>query len=284
MFPLVRIVIGTLFVIFFVALVQMSASFLGKRLFTDDAPLYFATIKTLLSVALGVLGYIVFVKWVERRDVDELKTSGALTEIAQGVGVGTLLFCSVALVLWLMGFYKVTALKSPEILLLPFLAALFSGVVEELVARGIIFRIVEESLGSVLALIVSSLIFGFAHAGNPNATLVSSLAIALEAGVLLGAAYMVTRRLWLVMGLHFAWNFVQGGVFGVAVSGGKSKGLFTSTLEGPTFYTGGEFGAESSIFAVVFCLSAGVLFLFLAQKQKKFVQPFFLRSENKPNP
>ena len=79
---------------------------------------------------------------------------------------------------------------------------------------------------------------------NPEATWIAVLCIAVEAGVLLAAAYITTRRLWLPIGLHFAWNFTQGGIFGVPVSGFRVRGLLKSTLTGPELLSGGAFGAE----------------------------------------
>jgi hypothetical protein len=136
---------------------------------------------------------------------------------------------------------------------------------------------VEESLGSWLALAISALIFGLLHLANPNATLWGGIAIAIEAGVMLAAAYMYTRRLWLPIGIHFAWNFTQGAIFGVAVSGNEAKGLLQSTLSGPSLLSGGDFGAEASIFAVLICLAAGIYFLQKSSQQGKFIQPFWKR-------
>ena len=93
------------------------------------------------------------------------------------------------------------------------------GFTEELLFRGILFRWIEEFGGSWAALAVTSALFGLAHIFNPGATWFSSFAIAVEAGVLLGGAYMLTRNLWLAMGLHAGWNFTQGEIFDVPVSG-----------------------------------------------------------------
>jgi hypothetical protein len=136
--------------------------------------------------------------------------------------------------------------------------AIGAGVGEELAFRGVIFRMTEERLGTAAALIISSLLFGLVHAANPGATLVSTAAIALEAGGLLGMAYSASRSLWLPIGLHFGWNFTEGGIFGTAVSGGQSHGLVDSVLSGPTLMTGGSFGPEASVIAVVVCLAATV--------------------------
>jgi len=143
--------------------------------------------------------------------------------------------------------------------------------------RGILFRIMEEALGTWLALILSALLFGLMHIANPNATLWGALAIAIEAGIMLAAAFVFTRRLWLAIGIHFAWNFVQGGIFGVAVSGNGVQGLLQSTLSGPPLLSGGAFGAEASIFAVIVCLAAGVYLTRAAWKKGNLIQPFWVR-------
>jgi hypothetical protein len=102
------------------------------------------------------------------------------------------------------------------------------------------------------------------HAGNHGATTASTLAIALEAGILLAAAYVLTRSLWLPIGLHFGWNFTEGGIFGAAVSGGKSHGLIATSFSGPDWLTGGAFGPEASVPAVVLCVITAMILLVLA--------------------
>src|SRR5262249_39839900 len=104
-----------------------------------------------------------------------------------------------------------------------------------------------------------SSVFGLLHAANPGATVVSTVAIALEAGALLGMAYAASRSLWLPIGLHFGWNFTEGGLFGAAVSGGHSQGVINSTIAGPALVTGGLFGPEASVIAVAVCLFATVV-------------------------
>jgi hypothetical protein len=88
---------------------------------------------------------------------------------------------------------------------------------------------------------------------------------------------MVTRRLWLAIGIHFAWNFTQGGIFGVAVSGIQANGLLQATLSGPELLSGGAFGAEASIIAVIVCLAAGACFMWRASVKGNFVRPFWKR-------
>lgn len=144
------------------------------------------------------------------------------------------------------------------------------AVTEELLFRGVVHRILEERTGSILAIAVSSLIFGLTHAVNSNATPWGTLAIAVEGGALLAIAYTVTRSLWLPIGLHFAWNFTASGVFGTAVSGADGEpGLLRTVLSGPDALTGGTFGPEASLFALLCCLVPAVWLL----RSAKLVTP-----------
>ncbi len=182
----------------------------------------------LVLIAGACLMYTASVRLIERRAVVELALRDGPLAFGKGFLVGAALFSATILVLWAMGVYTVTGVHGADALAAPLIGALVAAFFEELVFRGVLFRIVEESLGSWLALGVSALAFGFLHAFNPGATWVSTLAIALEAGVLLAAVYMYSRRLWTCIGLHCAWNFAEGGVFGASVSGGKAGGPTSS--------------------------------------------------------
>ena len=150
--------------------------------------------------------------------------------------------------------------------------AVFSGVFEEILFRGIVLRQLEAWLGSWIALALSSALFGGLHIMNPGATWFSSVAIAVEAGILLGAAYLLTRRLWLAIGIHAAWNFTQGWVFSVPVSGGEAPlGLLITRRLGPDLLTGGDFGLEASVVAMVVATLAGVILLLLAIQRGELV-------------
>jgi len=273
-FPPIRIFLGFLVLGITIFVAQIS---------TDTLFGHEAVWANLLSVFIAVIavcfGYYGFVRVIERRSVIELSLPSSAKELAAGVAVGMALFSATIGVLWLLGYYQVSGINE-WVDVFPWLAlAIISGVSEELIFRGLLFRVVEESLGSWLALAISALIFGLLHLANPNATFWGGIAIAIEAGIMLAAAFMYTRRLWLPIGIHFAWNFVQGAIFGVAVSGNEAKGLLQSTLSGPSLLSGGDFGAEGSIFAVLVCLSAGIYFVWKSHQQGKFVKPYWKRSK-----
>ncbi len=233
----------------------------------------FDLLSALLSVASAGGAYVLYVRIVERRPVSELDLGGAGRELGLGLLLGTLLIALCVSVLWALGMYRVIGTTISAMLFSTLAAAIYAGFVEELLVRGIVFRLVEQMLGTWLALLLSAILFGAMHICNPGATAWSSTAIALEAGVLLGAAFVLTHRLWLAVGLHAAWNFVQGGVFGLEVSGLSSVGLLRSELVGPPALTGGDFGVEASPLAVVVCLLAAGVLLRQAWRHGRMVAP-----------
>ena len=92
---------------------------------------------------------------------------------------------------------------------------------------------------------------------------------------------MLTRNLWLPIGLHAAWNFTQGGIFGVPVSGLPDHGLIDSTLRGPEILSGGPFGLEASVIALVIASAAGVWFVVRAIRAGKLVGPMWVEDRRK---
>jgi membrane protease YdiL (CAAX protease family) len=270
--PVSRIVIALLAVFVPVVVVQALLRTIGPPL---DSALMF----TLLSVPSTYSAYRVYVRVIENRQASELSMVGGPAELGRGIVFGAGLFSATIGIIAALGYYRVTGMNHWNVLLDSLTLAVMSGFLEELIARGIIFRILEEWLGTWIALTLSALLFGALHLGNPNATLASATAIALEAGLLLGACYILTRRLWLAVGLHLAWNFTQGGIFGVAVSGTTASGILQSTLTGPVILSGGAFGAEASIVAVFVCV-AGFLFIIMKARRKgQIIQPFRSRSD-----
>lgn len=265
-FPIIRILLAGIPVVVVDAAMQMAARNLH---FVPRAALAAAAdVVTVIAVAAV---YWLYVRAIERRKLAEFSAPGAVRESLSGFAAGVVLFSATMLLLWALGIVHFSFAgdwRAPGLALLGGVAA---GVAEEILVRGILFRIIEENLGSWIALLISAAAFGAMHAANPGATLVSSVAIALEAGVLLAAVFMYTRRLWMAIGLHAAWNFTEGGIFGASVSGGRSQGLLESHFHGATWLTGGQFGPEASLAAVLVCLAAALMFLRLAWKRQHFI-------------
>lgn len=232
-----------------------------------------------IGLALAAIAiYVAFARLIERREATELSTPGIAREWAVGAAIGVGLYTACAVALMLLGYYQVEGLN-PVAFVLPAAAlAIKSGVFEELIFRGVLHQSVETIFGSWTGILASSFVFGFLHLMNPAATLAGAIYISIEAGLLLSAAYMVTRRLWICMGFHMGWNFVQEGVYSGVVSGGPGEpGLLKAVIEGPTLFTGGAFGMEQSIFALVFCTTTGVILLMIAIRRGHLVPPIWKR-------
>jgi membrane protease YdiL (CAAX protease family) len=271
-FPLVATVVA-------VALYLAAAAlgfYLGK--FVSAGQPATTVIHAAITLTLVLLTYKLAIARLGEHPRDDLRVIGALPDLGKGLASGAILFSCVVGAAAALGVYRVTGQGSPSDLVLPIVtSAIMPGFMEEILFRGILFRWIEEFGGSWAALIITSALFGIAHIFNPGATWFSSFAIAVEAGLLLGAVYMLTRSLWMPIGLHAAWNFVQGAVFGVPVSGNPSAGLLRSTLGGPALLSGGSFGLEASLIAVVTCTAAGLWFLWLAVKRSQLISPWWIR-------
>jgi len=117
------------------------------------------------------------------------------------------------------------------------------------------------------------------HLHNPAATLTGAIFISVEAGILLAAAYMLTRRLWLSIGFHMSWNYTQSAIFSGIVSGGVAEpGLIRSNIKGPDILTGGSFGLESSIIAFALCTATGMVLLIMALRRGTIERPAWART------
>ncbi|GAA3116011.1 CPBP family intramembrane glutamic endopeptidase [Nonomuraea salmonea] len=198
-----------------------------------------------------------------RPDIPELGRTGRWSQLRRGTLIGLGMFAGLMAVIAVFGGWQEVSWGSVGGFLGAAGLMASVAVTEELLFRGVLFRIMEERTGTVIALVVSGLLFGAMHLINANATLWGAFAIALTAGVMLAAAYIATRSLWLPIGLHFAWNFTQAGIFGVTVSGSavQSEGLLNVTLSGPSALTGGAFGPEASLFALLICMVPTILLL-----------------------
>lgn len=277
-FPLFRFLLKLIFIIVPLTIGQLIASTLGVAFNFDTA-----LSGSILMIIGATIGFVLYTNIVEGRPALELSAKYAIFETGFGLLIGTVIFSLVVLVMYIAGVLKFEAINTPLNLTNFLPELLIAGFIEEYVFRGIVFKLSEELLGSWIAIIIQAALFGLIHGSNPNATIFSTFAIAVEAGILLVAVYMLTRRLWMAIGLHFAWNWMQGPFFGIPVSGLDINGFFETSVNGPEILTGGAFGAEASIIAVMLCTLIGCIVLLKAIKMKdNVVKPLWVR--NKLNP
>jgi len=227
----------------------------------------------LAGTGLAFLSYTLLYCWLEKRRMSELSLHKMLTHLALGLLMGAVLISLTVGVVALAGQVRITAIN-PLAAIIPALAmALQSATIEELLFRGVLMRLLNTRFGSLPALIISALIFGGLHKMNPDATWISALAVAIEAGLLLGMAFLASGTLWLPIGIHFAWNFMQSGIYSLRVSGMQlPDGLLSTQISGPLWATGGAFGVEQSAQAVVFCLIASAALYSIAKAKGRFLK------------
>jgi len=231
-------------------------------------------INGLVAAVLIIGSYIIWFRFYEKRAISELSLKGIGRQVITGIALGAVLQSLTILVIYLAGGFRVITIN-PILFVIPSLVGAFAvAVFEEVIVRGIVFRLIEKRWGSYVALLVSALIFGVLHLANPNSSVIAALGLAIQAGLLLASAYIYSRSLWFPIAIHFAWNFTETGIFGANVSGNAvSRTLLTTKIDGPEWITGGSFGPEGSIQATLFCLVATVCLLLLSRRQNKLIQP-----------
>jgi len=212
-------------------------------------------LRMVVCLGIGSIALFIYAVWTnltEHRPITELDLNRIWKDQALGLLLGVLYFGAVVGLMALAGSYTITSARfnlMPQ--LTAFMLFYVVAVFEEIIFRGVIFRLIDDRWNTALALIISAVLFGALHYWNPGASLWSSCAIAIEAGLLLGAAYKHFGTLWLPIGIHWAWNYVQGNVLGFAVSGVQtSDKIFSPIITGSDWITGGAFGAEASVPAV----------------------------------
>lgn len=232
----------------------------------------------LIMLASQILTGIVYVvvtigaaKFLDRRNFSDygiVWNARWLRDLLFGLLLGALLMGAIFVVELAMGWVTVESLFL-TLLPLPFAASfllflvlfILVGTYEELVFRGYHLKNIAEGfnfgrLGGRNAVfagwIISSILFGLIHAFNPGATAYTTFKIAL-AGLFLALPFMLTGELALSVGIHVAWNFVQGNVFGFPVSGNTAfrTTLLDSVQGGPDLWTGGAFGPEAGLLGFI---------------------------------
>lgn len=258
-------------------LVMMMA--LGTDVMTSYAGDPVKAVQHIVALCIaGIAIYVGYAYFIEQRAASELAPKGMGRQLGLGLLMGVGLYSACELILMALGIYRITGLNPLRVVIPAIAMALSSGIFEELLFRGVLFRSVETWFGSWAALVVSSLVFGLTHLMNPHGTIEGALFIAVEAGILLAAAYMLTQGLWLGIGFHVAWNYTQSAIFSGVVSGNEpARGLIRSTVRGPDLLTGGSFGVESSVISLVLCTSTGIVLAVMAARRGNVVPPIWKR-------
>ncbi len=223
---------------------------------------------------VGVVITYLLLRYLDKRRFASLGLnlrSGAVGELGKGLAIGFIMLSAAVGMMWIFGDHELSWPKeSAEYFTSGFLmnAVLFIvvGFNEEIMFRGYVFQSMIEGTNFWISTMFWSLLFGAAHLGNPNVSVFGVANIVL-AGVLLSLAYYQTRSLWMPIGLHIAWNFTEGWIWGLPVSGTTVlQPLFNGREIGPDWWTGGTFGPEGGAACTLVCAIACFLIW-------KFVKP-----------
>jgi len=252
------------------ALVAIIATVL-TRLLVPPAPSPFhqlVMVKNLALPILELLFYAAIVRWLEHRRATEIATDrNGTCFFGLGLVSGAALVAVVILTLSLAGLATIETGTGAKGLLSEIIIPFTTAVVEELIFRAILFRLTEAMFGTTIAALLSALLFALAHLGNPGATVITTIFLAFDLGLLLAVTFAASRSLWLPIGLHMGWNLTLGYVFGVANSGMRDPhNLFVTTLAGPTWLSGGAFGLESSVATLALSLLASGVLVAVARR------------------
>ena len=257
-----RLLLQTILLVLFGAVVSIASTFLGPL----NGSLLWSQILNFIIITGSV--YIAR-RWLDKRSFESLGLKldrHTLLDVLAGVGITFVQMGFIYILMLGLGwltfegfawqFDPINVVISSVITF--FIAFIFAGWDEELLSRGYQLQTIASGLNLFWGVIISSVVFGFLHLGNPNATWVSAVGI-FFAGVYLAYGYLRTRQLWLSIGLHIGWNFFEGVVFGFPVSGLDIYALTRIKVHGPELWTGGAFGPEAGLIVLPSLVLGGFL-------------------------
>ena len=190
-------------------------------------------ILALLNSGFALAVYIFLFRGMKKEKLLNLSISNFLSYASIGFVSGFILQSLFVLIIYLFAQYSILHINAINAVMPAFNASFTAGFVAELLIVGVFFRLMEERLGTSIALIILSIIFAIIHANAKNATWLSVANTALQSGIMLPATYIVSRSLWFTIFMHFAWDFAEPGIFGGINPGNNiNESLFTSKING----------------------------------------------------
>ena len=265
-------IVGIGVIVSLVAFIEwLRSSILDKTNLSNDVK---ALIVSIAEAFITTTAYIFLFRAYDKRRIHELSAATFINNAVIGFLTGILLQSLFILIIYLAGTFLVVNVNPISVLISPLGFALTAGFVAEIIMIGIVFRLLEQQTGTVVALLVFIILFAILHINAKGATVISVGATAMQAGFLLPAAYVFSRSLWLPVFLHFGWDFAEPGIFGgINPSSSLTQGLFTSKIAGNSLLTGAETGPQDSLTSLLLCLITGIIFLFLAKRKNNLIKP-----------
>jgi uncharacterized protein len=230
-----------------------------------DPNVIFSTLGTLLAgIGASLLCLVIF------KVPHNFRHPKPVRELALGALLSLILMSLSALTSALVGrlqfHFSIPDATVAQQALVQFVTLAPAGIGEELVMRGLVFQLIATRFHTSLALCLTGIIFGFAHLANPNASLFAAANIALV-GLLFGLITLRTGSLLRAVGLHVMWNYTEGFLLGLPVSGVQPKFAWSQSTWAPAdFFSGGNFGPEASGMTTVVLTAACAIEVLLARR------------------
>ncbi len=259
--PIMKIIIGGLFCILLPVLINKLLLDNLFRLLNFSENLN-QSIRVSITIFLMPLFYVILFSRLEKRKIKELYFTNSKSILLSFLLSFLIIGLSFTLLI-ILGYIKISLIQLPQNVIVNLILVMSFVIIEEVFFRGILYRIIENSWGTKVAIISSALIFALLHLGNENTSVLSFLSV-ISGGALLGIIYTYTRNLLAPIAFHFGWNLTQV-LLGFGLSGGdefSSLYVLKLNLEGNEILTGGLSGIENSILAVISLLiSFGILYI-----------------------
>jgi membrane protease YdiL (CAAX protease family) len=268
-FPVTKIIIGisvcfSLFVViqnfvlkpFFYSIIQ-------TKNIADPIIIFIASILLLVS-------YYYLFRLYDKREITELSLKHLPKEMFGGFTFGFLTISLSIFILYLLGYYQAFSITSTHYTARMFTVLIFAAIVEDLFHRGLIIRVMENWLGTHIAIVIAMLV-ELQHIFNPNTNLFSFFTDLIW-GFTMAMMFIYTKRIWLPYFFHLGWNFAQP-FYGSNLTGINDMGsIIQSKFTGPELLTGGATGIEGSIFTASILLIIGIVLYYLAKKEGKIIK------------
>ena len=270
-FFLTKMVVAIAIIVSLVVFIEWLRSLiLDKTNLSEDIK---ALIIAVVEAFIATTGYIFIFRLYDKRRIHELSAATFINNAMVGFLTGTGLQALFILLIYLGGTFLIMTVNPVSTLISPFAFAMTAGFVAEIIMIGIVFRLLEQQTGTAIALLVFVVLFASLHVNVKGATVVSVGATAMQAGLMLPAAYVYSRSLWLPIFLHLGWDFAEPGIFGgINPSTSMAEGLLTTKIAGNSLLTGGDSGPQGSLSALLCCLLAGLVFLLLAKRKNNLIK------------
>ena len=225
---------------------------------------------SLFMTIIGIIFTLVYVKFLERRPFKSMGfvKKGFIKQYFSGFFIGILMITVPVVIL---GQFNGNIVFNEDInykiLTVYLFGFLVQGASEEIMVRGYLLTSLAKTTKTFWAILISSIGFAVLHLLNPGLTILALSNLTLF-GIFAALLFLRTKNIWAICGLHSSWNFFQGNVFGIEVSGQSlTTGMFSVTSSAPDFLTGGSFGLEGGLIVTIMLIVSSVIVLFAGENR-----------------